>query len=240
MDYAFQFGVVGDHLPVLWRGMRTTMALTALAILCGTGLGIACAYLQTARWRVLRGSIRFYVEFIRNTPFLIQIFVIAFSVPDLVFTFGQWVGTRMVLRIEPFTAALIGMTISLGGYATEIIRGGIESVARGQIEAGRALGLSRLQIFRLVILPQAARIAYPALASQYVLLMLGSSVVSAIAVEELTGVMNSLRSTTFRDFEFVFAATFLYLAMSLAFRGALGGLYWLAFARGAPPVGAGR
>ncbi|MBL8697098.1 MAG: amino acid ABC transporter permease [Alphaproteobacteria bacterium] len=240
MDYVFQFGVVAENLPLLLRGVRTTCILTGLAIVLGTALGVLCAYLQAAGWRVVRTVVRGYVEFIRNTPFLIQIFFIAFSVPDLVFTGGQLLGTRLVLRIEPMTAAVIGMTISLGGYATEIVRGGIDAVSRGQIEAGRALGLSGMRIFRLIVLPQAVRIAYPSLASQYVLLMLGSSVVSAIAVEELTGLMNTLRSTTFRDFEFVFAVTLLYLAMSLAFRAALAGVYWIAFLRGRPAEAAAR
>lgn len=240
MNYVFQFGVVTENLPLLLRGVRTTCILTVLAIVFGTALGVVCAFLQVSRWRAVRLIVRGYVEFIRNTPFLIQIFVIAFTIPDLVFTTGQLLGTRLVLRIEPTTAAVIGMVISLGGYATEIVRGGIDSVARGQVEAGRSLGLSRLRIFRLIVLPQAVRTAYPALASQYVLLMLGSSVVSAIAVEELTGLMNSLRSTTFRDFEFVFAVTLLYLLMSLAFRGVLAAIYWLAFLRGRPAAGTTR
>lgn len=237
MGYVFQFGVVGDYLPQLLRGAWTTCLLTFVAIPLGTGLGIACAFLQSSRRAWVRAVVRGYVEFIRNTPFLVQVFFIAFSVPDLVFSTGQLLGTRLVLRIDPFVAALVGMSISLGGYATEIVRGGIDAIPRGQVEAGRSLGLSRARVFRLVVLPQAVRVAYPALASQYVLLMLGSSVVSAISVEELTGAMNTLRSTTFRDFEFVFAVTALYLAMSLVFRWSLAAIYRVLLARGRPDAG---
>jgi polar amino acid transport system permease protein len=234
VSYVFQFGVVAEHFPRLLQGAWRTIWLTVLATLIGTALGIACAFLQRSRWRVVRSVVRGYVEFIRNTPFLIQLFVIFFSLPDVIFWLGRAVGLDLLVRLDPVVAALIGMSISLGGYATEIVRGGIDSVPRGQIEAGTALGLTKLQIFRLVILFPALKTAYPALASQFVLLLLGSSLVSAISVEELTGMMNTLRSTTFRDFEFAFVVTVLYLVMALSFRGLLGAVYWLAFARGRP------
>jgi polar amino acid transport system permease protein len=129
-------------------------------------------------------------------------------------------------------AALAAMVANLGAYATEIVRAGIDAVPQGQIEAARALGLKRLYIFRFVVLFPALKTVFPALASQFILLMLGSSVVSAISAVELTAVTNSLQSTTFRSFEFYFAATALYLVMALGFRASLAAIYWLVFLRG--------
>ena len=111
---------------------------------------------------------------------------------------------------------------------------GIEAVPRSQIDAGHSLGFTRLQIFRHVIAFPALRAVYPALASQFVLLMLGSSIVSAISAEELTAVTNTLQSMTFRAFEFYFVATGLYLLMALGARLLLNAVYWAVFERGRP------
>jgi polar amino acid transport system permease protein len=133
--------------------------------------------------------------------------------------------------VEANEAALAAMVVNFGAYGTEILRAGIESIPQGQIDAARALGLTRLQTFRHVVLFPALKTVYPALASQFILLMLASSVVSAISAVELTAVTNSLQSTTFRPFEFYFVATGVYLAMALGIRAVLGGVYWMRFVR---------
>ncbi|MEO8754727.1 MAG: ABC transporter permease subunit, partial [Casimicrobiaceae bacterium] len=120
----------------------------------------------------------------------------------------------------------------------EILRSGIDAVPKPQIEAGHSLGFTPMEIFRHIVMFQALRTVYPALASQFVLLMLGSSIVAAISAEELTGITNTLQSTTFRAFEFYFVATGMYLAMALAARLVLHAIYWLAFERGHPARGA--
>jgi polar amino acid transport system permease protein len=168
----------------------------------------------------VRWLVAAYVELIRNTPFLVQIFIIYFSLPAL------------GIRFDANQAALIAMVVNVAAYASEIVRAGIDAVPQGQVEAARALGLTRLQIFRLVVIFPALKTVFPALASQFILLMLGSSVVSAISAVELTAVTNSLQSTTFRSFEFYFFATGLYLVMALGFRAALGLIYWSVFHRG--------
>jgi polar amino acid transport system permease protein len=210
MPYVFQFGAVADHLPELLHGAVLTLHLSALAMFFGLWLGIAGSALTRSRHAVIRLLLTAYVEVIRNTPFLVQIFVIYFSLPAI------------GIRLGANFAALLGLSINLGAYATEIIRSGIDAVPAGQTEAGRALGLSRLQIFRLIILLPALRIVYPALVSQFILLMLGSSVVSAISAVELTAITNTLASTTFRSFEFYFVATLLYFLMALGCRVVLG------------------
>jgi polar amino acid transport system permease protein len=218
--YVFHFDVVLDHLPELLDGAWLTVRLSAMAMVLGLGVAIACAYARTAGPRPLRWLVASYVELIRNTPFLVQIFIVYFSLPAL------------GIRLEANDAALAAMVANLGAYATEIVRAGIDAVPHGQIEAARALGLKRLYIFRFVVLFPALKIVFPALASQFILLMLASSVVSAISAVELTAVTNTLQSTTFRPFEFYFAATGLYLLMALGFRAVLGVLYWSVFVRG--------
>jgi len=219
MHYTFQFGVVLDNLPLLLHGALLTIRLSALAMLFGLCIGIFGAAVSTSSPRWARCIVRAYVEIIRNTPFLIQLFIIYFSLPAI------------GLRLRADQAALLGMSVNLGAYATEIVRGGIEAIPFGQIEAARALGLRQLPIFRFIVLRPALRIVYPALVSQFILLMLGSSVVSSISAVDLTAVANTLQSTTFRAFEFYFAATLIYLVMALGFRLLLDAFGWLLLTR---------
>jgi polar amino acid transport system permease protein len=220
VKYVFHFDVVLDHWPELLDGAWLTIRLSAMAMVLGLAIAVVCAYARTAAPRPVRWLIAGYVEIIRNTPFLVQIFLIYFSLPGL------------GIRLDANEAALAAMVANLGAYATEIVRAGIDAVPQGQIEAARALGLKRLYIFRFVVLFPALKTVFPALASQFILLMLGSSVVSAISAVELTAVTNTLQSTTFRSFEFYFAATALYLVMALGFRASLAAIYWSVFLRG--------
>ena len=220
MRYVFQFGVVADHWPALVAGALATLRLSLLAMAFGLAIAILCAFLRRGAPRPIALAVATYVEIIRNTPLLVQLFIIYFSLPGL------------GIRLEAEEAAVLGLSLNLGGYATEILRAGLDAIPKGQIEAGRALGLTRLQIFRLIMLFPALRIVYPALASQFVILLLGSSIVSAISAPELTGITNTLQSTTFRAFEFYFVATGLYLLMAIAVRLALDGIQWLVFVRG--------
>lgn len=222
MRYVFQFGIVWDHLPQLLNGAWLTIRLSLGAFALGFALALVLAYLRTAGPRPVRAAITAYVEFIRNTPFLVQLFIIYFSLPAI------------GIRFDAITAALLGMSVNFSGYATEIVRSGIEAVPRSQIEAGHSLGLSRMQIFRHIVVFPALRTVYPALASQFILLMLGSSIVAAISAEELTAVVNSLQSTTFRSFEFYFVATAMYLLMAIGTRLLLHAIYWVIFERGRP------
>ena len=219
MHYAFHINVVWDHWRELAQGAVLTIRLSALAMVIGLAVATVCAYVRATGSGPLRWAVVGYVEAIRNTPFLIQIFIIYFSLPAIGFS------------IEANHAALAAMVVNFGAYGTEILRAGIESVSHGQIDAGKALGLTRLQTFRHVVLFPALKTVFPALASQFILLMLASSVVSAISAVELTAVTNTLQSTTFRPFEFYFVATGLYLAMALAFRAMLAGIYWGLFVR---------
>lgn len=219
MNYVFHFNIVWDHWRDLADGAWLTIRLSATAMVLGLIVSICTAYAKLSHSRPLRWLVAAYVELIRNTPFLVQIFIIYFSLPAL------------GLRLEANEAALVAMVVNFGAYGTEILRAGIEAVPQGQIEAARSLGLTRMQSFRFVILFPAIKTVFPALASQFILMMLGSSIVSAISAVELTAVTNTLQSTTFRAFEFYFVTTAVYLAMALGFRAVLGGVYWLVFQR---------
>jgi len=205
MSIQLRFGPVLDAWPELAAGIWLTLQLSAGAMVLGLLLAIGCAWLKLYGPRPARFAVNVYVEVIRNTPFLVQIFFIFFGLP------------AAGLRLSPDAAALLALVVNVGAYATEIIRAGIESVSHGQVEAGLALGLRRLQVFRLVVLKPALRAVYPALTSQFILLMLTSSVVSAISANDLTSVANNVQSRTFTSFEVYIVVTLIYLALSLAF-----------------------
>src|SRR5258706_14817708 len=155
----------------------------------GLAVATVCAYAKAAGPSPLRWTIAAYVELIRNTPFLVQIFIVYFSLPAL------------GVSVEANQAALAAMVVNFGAYGTEILRAGIESIPQGQIEAAKALGLSRLQTFAHVVLYPAVKTVFPALSSQFILLMLASSVVSTISAVELTAVTHYLQYTTLRPFQ---------------------------------------
>lgn len=205
MGYQFNFGPVFAGFDHLLAGLLVTIQLSAGAMLLGTVVAITCAIAKTAGPRPLRLLIDIYIETIRNTPFLVQIFFIFFALPAL------------GIRLSPNTAALTALTINVGAYATEIIRAGIESIQRGQVEAGTALGLRRLQIYRYIIMKPALRTIYPALTSQFIYLMLTSSVVSVISATDLTAAGNDIQSRSFTAFEVYIVITVIYFVLSIGF-----------------------
>lgn len=215
MNYHFQFGPVFAAWPTLLHGTWTTIQLTLTATLLGLLVAVCGAWAKTSGPKPLRWLAYAYVEVIRNTPFLVQLFFFFFALPAL------------GLRLRPYDAALIAMIVNLGAYATEIMRAGIEAVPRGQIEAAHALSLTRWQVFRFVILRPAFKTIYPALASQFILLMLASSVVSVISADDLTSVAANIQSQTFRSFEVYIVVTVIYLVLSFLFSG----LFKLAYDR---------
>ena len=221
ISYTFQFGAVFAAFDELLNGAWLTVRLTTLSVLCGLAIAVVCAYARMNGPVWAKRVVKLYVEFIRNTPLLVQLFFVFFALP------------LAGLKLSPNQAALLTMATNLGAYASEILRAGVEAVPREQIEAGQALGLRAGQIFRFIILRPALRIVFPALASQFVLLLLGSAVVSAVAAEELTSVANVLQSRTFRAFEVYAVVLVIYLVMAVMFRMAFRLAYQLLFERGA-------
>lgn len=206
------FGVVLERWPDLLYGVGFTLALSTAGIILSLLIGVAGVAMQRSRFRTLRFPVRGFVELIRNTPFLVQIFFLFFALPLL------------GVRFSPTMTAVIALAINGGAYSIEIIRGGVESIPRGQIEAGEALGLSPTQIFRDIIMVPALRAIYPALTSQFILLTLTSSVCSSISGKELTYFAQRIESATFRSFEAYFTITGLYLLISWFMMTALAAL----------------
>lgn len=218
VNYQFRFDLIVDSIPELLLGAWLTIQLSVIAMAIGVVVAILSAVARMAGPAPLRWAIGAYVEVIRNTPFLVQIFIVFFGLPSI------------GIRLDPNVSALIAMVLNVAAYLTEILRAGIESVARGQVEAGKALGLTPMQVFRFVVLKPAMKSVYPALTSQYVLLMLQSSVISAISAEELTAIANDVASRTFASFEVYIVVTAIYFSMGVAFSAVFSLLFRQLFA----------
>ncbi len=189
MAYQFDFQPVLQQSDLLLKGAFFTLELTAIGAVLGIALGILGAVCRAWRLTPFDRVFGVYVELIRNTPFLIQLFFIFFGLPSLGVQISEW------------QAAVLAMVINLGAYSTEIIRAGIQAVPKGQLEAAAALAMTRAETFRHVILRPALAKVWPALSSQVVIVMLGSAVCSQISTEELTFAANFIQSRNFRAFE---------------------------------------
>ena len=167
MDYKVDFGPVIAGFPELLKGCAGTLGLALSGMVLAIVIGIGGVVLRDSRYSFLRWLVISFVELVRNTPFLVQIYFIFFALP--------YIG----LRLNPTPTAIIALGVNGGAYAIEIIRGGVQSINKGQIEAGLALGLHKLQVFRLIVLKPALRAIFPSLASQFILLTLTTSIASS-------------------------------------------------------------
>ena len=206
MAYQFDFAAALQQGDLLLKGALFTLELTVIGTLAGVALGIVGAVVRAWQLRPFNWLFGVYVELIRNTPFIVQLFFIFFGLPAL--------GVRMT----EWQAAVLAMLIFLGASSTEIIRAGIQAIPRGQLEAASALAMTRFETFRHVILRPALAKVWPALSSQIVIVMLGSAVCSQIATEELSFAANFIQSRNFRAFETYLFTTLLYLAMAIGVR----------------------
>lgn len=219
MNYNFRFRALLPYWDEILNGVVLTLQLSAWAMVIGLAIGLIVATIRNSAPAPIRAVATGYVEVIRNTPLLVQLFIVFFGLPSL------------GIRFTANEAALLGLSLNLGAYSAEIIRAGIESVRKSQLEAGQALGLNGYQVFRHVILFQALKAIYPALTSQFVLLMLMSSIVSTIGASELFHVASFIDSRTFRSFEVYAAITLIYLCLTLGFRAVFALIYWAVFVR---------
>ena len=219
MGYAWDFSWLVPYLPDLAAGIFVTLQLIFIGAVVGVSLGTLCAWTRALGPKWAKPIVATYVEVIRNTPFLIQLFFIFFGLPALGF------------KLTQFQAATLTMIINLGAYSCEIIRAGIQATPRGQFEAGASLAMSPVQTFLNVVLVPSLQRIWPALSSQIVIVMLGSSVVSQISVEELTFVASYIQSRNFRAFETYIVSAALYLALAILLRMFLGWVGGLIFPR---------
>ena len=206
MRIDLDFLAILSQWPLLLKGVAWTLALTTISATIGVVVGVACAWSRASGPTWLKWVVGTYVELIRNTPFIVQLFFIYFGLP------------AAGVKLSAETASVIAMVVNLGAYATEIIRAGIEATPKGQIEAAMSLALNRMQTFTRVVLPPALKKVWPALVSQIIIVMLGSAVCGQISTEELSYAANLIQSRNFRAFEAFIIATFIYLALSMAVR----------------------
>ncbi len=204
-DYVFHFGPVFARWEDLLWGLARTLELSVTSMAFGLLIGILGAVGRSFGPKPVAWAVTAYVELIRNTPLLIQLYFIYFTLPFL------------GLRLSSNTAAIVALSIHLGAYATEIVRAGLGSIPKGQIEAGKTLGLSTYRIVRHIVFVPAIRAVYPAITSQFILQLLGSSIVSAIAAEELTAIANNMVMQSFRTFEIYIVVAVIYFVVVQAF-----------------------
>jgi polar amino acid transport system permease protein len=219
MGIQLDFPAVLERWPSFLDGAVLTLELAVLATVLGALLGTLAAVGRGAHNSLIEVACRVYVEAIRNTPLLVQIFLVYFGLASI------------GLKFSAFAVAVAALTINVGAYTAEIMRAGFEAIPRGQIEAAEGLALSRLQIYWHIILLPAIERVYPALTSQFVLLMLASSVCSQISAEELTAVANYIQSDTYRAFETYIIVAVLYILLSLVMRAGFWGLGLVLFPR---------
>src|SRR6201991_1016461 len=203
MSFSLDFSSLWPYWPVFLNGAWLTLKMTAVAIFFGVILGTLVAFAKRSRYKLLSRVCAIYIETVRNTPFLVQIFLLFFGLASA------------GIHLPTFTAAVLAMIINIGAYAAEIIRAGLESIPRGQIEAAECLGLSKWRIGWHVMLQPSIEKVYPALTSQFLLMMQASAMASQISAEELTAVANTVQSDTFRSLETYLVVAALYVILSL-------------------------
>lgn len=203
MDYTFQFSEVLEDLPYLLGGAVVTLQIAFIAFWGGAILGIFGAIAKVYGRESVRRITSAYVIFFTNTPALVQIFLLYYALPDA------------GILLPPMTAVLIGLVLNSGAYLTEILKAGVISVRRSEMEAATALGMSGLQILRFVMLPHIAKTIYAPLSNFFIWLVLGSSLAALFGVEELTGRAINISTTSFRSIETFTVVAGIYVILTI-------------------------
>ncbi|MFZ6048168.1 amino acid ABC transporter permease [Pseudomonas sp. CR3202] len=198
----FDFNLVLQYLPMLFKAAGITVELTVLAILLGLLFGLLAALARLSRHTPLRWLAAGYIWLIRSTPLLVQLFIIYFGLPQ----FG--------LELSPFVSGVIGLALNVGAYNAETIRAGIQAIPHGQVEASRSLGFGAGRTMRLIILPQAFKLIVPPLGNNLIILIKDTSLVSTITLAELFMRTQQLVGATFKPFELYFACALIYALLT--------------------------
>ncbi|MBO8415447.1 MAG: amino acid ABC transporter permease [Proteobacteria bacterium] len=201
----FDFSLITSHFPLLLIGALVTIEITAVSVAIGVMVGLFVGVAELSRYPWLRIPAKIYVDFIRGTPLLVQIFIIYFALPIV-----------LGMRIEPFVAAVAACSINSGAYVAEIFRAGIQSIDKGQMEAGRSLGMSWTQTMVHIVIPQAFRRIIPQLGNEFIAMLKDSSLVSVIGFEELTRKGQLIIASTYGSLEIWSAVAIIYLVMTLS------------------------
>lgn len=204
--------LIWTSLPSLFQGALLTIEITALSVLIGLVLAVPLALLRVARNPLLRWPVYGYIFYFRGTPLLVQIFLIYYGSGQfrpLLEDVGLWTFFR-----EAYFCAVLTLTLNTAAYTAEILRGAIQAVPHGEIEAGRACGMSNLLLYRRIVLPKAFRLALPAYSNEVVFLFQATSLVSIITLMDLTGVARVIVARTFHVYEIYLTAAAIYLAIT--------------------------
>jgi len=201
----FNFTLVAESLPFLLIGAGLTIKITLLSVAFGILIGLVMGILRISRLAPLRLLAKVYIDFLRGTPLLVQIFLVYFALPVLI---GH--------RVDPYFAAILSCSLNSGAYVAEIIRSGIQAIDRGQMEAGRSLGMTWMQTMRYIIVPQAVKQVIPQLGNEFIALLKDSSLVSVIGFEELTRSGQLIIARTYGSVEIWLCVALIYLAMTLS------------------------
>lgn len=202
---SFDWSLIWDNIPILLQGAVITIQITVMAVGCGFFIGMIAALANLSRFKTVRLLVKCYVELFRGTPLLVQIFMIYFALPMVI---GQ--------SINPYVAAVTACSINSGAYVSEIFRAGIQSIDKGQMEAGRSLGLTWAQTMRYIVMPQAFKAIIPPLGNEFIAMMKDTSLVSVIGFEELTRRGQLIIARTYGSFEIWTAVAIIYLIMTLS------------------------
>lgn len=217
------FELMWDSVPKLLGGLSLTLQLVALSLFLGFFLAVGVALLRLSPYRPLAALAYGYVFVFRGTPLLVQIFLIYYGLGQFepIRESILWVAFR-----EPFWCAILALTLNTGAYTSEIIRGGIQSVPFGQIEAARACGMSGPLLFRRIVFPLAIRQALPAYGNEIILMVKASSLASTITLLEITGIARGIISQTFSPVEIFIVAGAIYLGINFLVTRAIRHVEW--------------
>ncbi len=201
----FKFDIIVNALPLLLEGAVFTVQITALSVAIGIVIGLFVGIGRISKIKPIKWLAAIYVDFLRGTPLLVQIFLIYFALPVIT-----------GIKMDPFVAATAACSINSGAYVAEIFRAGIQSIDNGQMEAGRSLGLTWFQTMRYIIIPQAFKRVIPPLGNEFIALLKDSSLVSVIGFEELTRRGQLVIARTYASLEIWFCVAIIYLVMTLS------------------------
>ena len=204
--------IVSENLPRLFDGLWVTIQLTSLSVSIGLGIALVLALMHTSNIVFLKWPSSLIMLFFRGTPLLVQLFLVYYGSGQFrheLDEIGLWVYFR-----QTFFCAVLTLALNTGAYSAEILIGSIKSVDKKQVEAGRAIGMSGVMLYRRIILPQAMRIAWSAYANEIIFIMQATSLVSIITLLDLTGIAGKIISKTFAVYEVYIAVALMYLALT--------------------------
>ena len=211
MSYSMDFSFITRYGNLYLTGTRNTIMLAFLAVLIGVVLGLGLALMRRSRFKLIKFVAASYIEFVRGTPLLVQLFIIFYGLPVI---------TGM--RFPDFVAGVIALSLNSAAYIAEIIRAGLQSVDRGQMEAARSLGMNHHTAMRHIIIPQAFKNILPALGNEFIVVIKESAIVSVIGIYEIMRSANIVRGITYRPFEPLIVAALIYFVLTFTLSNLLG------------------